>query len=187
MHRHTYHHPFTTHLRHAETMTRLATNLYPNRVAPPSERRLAEFFRVEHTIRSWFVEHPIATEAHVRQCILPYDRWLIQGLDDTPDVAVHPVTRQAMASVEHHVASLPSHEQLAWWYVFVYLHMRTASGLSHIPWPYFRACPSSVAKLIDVHVDTMAYHWTTSQKRQCLGNIRPAMEMRHALHRRVFR
>lgn len=180
-------HPsLSTSLQHAETMTRFVSGAHMGRVQPPSEKRLAEFFRVERTARTWLSTHPIATQPHVRQCILPYDRWLSQGIEDTPDVAMHPSTRRVLTSVEHHIQHVPTHEQLAWWYVLVYQHMRTGSGLAHIPWPYFKCCPPSMSKLIDLHIDTLSYHWTPQQKRQCVANIRPAVEMRHSLYARLL-
>jgi hypothetical protein len=178
--------PLSQRLQHAEVMTRFVTGKHMGRIQAPSEKRLAEFFRVEKRAHTWFETHPITAQPHVRQCLLPYNRWLEQGIIDTADVAIHPGTRRVLDALEHHIRSMPHHEQLAWWYVLVYHHMCTASGLSHIPWPYFKTAPPAVTKIIDLHVDTMGYHWTTSQKRQCVSAIRPATEMRYALHSRLF-
>jgi len=177
--------PFSVRLRHAETMVRFQKDLYFSRTVAPSEKQMSRFFRMEDRARSWFEHTDIAKRPRIQQVMLPYDRWLAQGLDDTShiDTPLHPSIERVMNAVEDHVRSMTKHEQLGWWWVFVYQHMRTASGLAHIPWPYFTVCPQVVADIVDLHTNRLAYHWTPLQQRETLASVQNALEIRHKLYR----
>lgn len=180
--------PFSTRLRNAETMARFQKNLYFSRTVTPSDKVLSRFFRMEGRARSWFEDADIARRPRIRQVVLPYDHWLDQGLNDTAESStrLHPSVDRVMNTVEDHIRTMPKHEQLAWWYVFVYQHMRTASGLAHTPWPYFSTCPPVVSNIIDLHCNLIAYHWTPGEQRETLRAIQPALEMRHALYKDIL-